>query len=33
MNNSNVFFARRNGQSDKLDSKKTQEWIKDHNLN
>jgi tetratricopeptide (TPR) repeat protein len=33
MDNSNVFFARRNGQSDKLDSKETQEWIKDHNLN
>ena len=32
MNNSNVFFARRNGQSNKLDSKETQEWIKDHNL-
>ena len=32
-NNSNEFFARRNGQSDKLDTKESIEWIKDHNLN
>jgi hypothetical protein len=32
-NNSNEFFARRNGQSDKLDTKESIEWIQDHNLN
>ena len=33
INNSNVFYARRNGQSDSLDAKESYEWIKDHNSN
>lgn len=31
-NNSNIFYARRNGQTDSLDAKESNEWIKDHNL-
>ena len=33
INNSNVFYARKNGQSDSLDPKESNEWIQDHNLN
>ena len=32
INSSNNFFARRNGQTDNLDAKECNQWIRDHNL-
>ena len=32
INNLNIFYVRRNGQTDSLDAKEANEWIKDHGL-
>ena len=32
INGSSIFFARRNGQTDNLDAKESNQWIRDHNL-